>query len=140
MRTGEQLRRGRAKSARPATRKRSAPVPEYPMEIRTLGPAEGGGFLVEFPDLPGCMADGATVEEAIREASDALRAWLATARECGDPIPTPHSASRHSGKWLQRVPKSLHRQLSLRARQEGVSLNPLATMLLAEGLERRGRG
>ena len=40
--------------------------PAYAFTIRPLEADEGGGYLIEFPDLPGCMADGETVEEAIR--------------------------------------------------------------------------
>lgn len=104
----------------------------YPVIVRPLTEEEGGGFLAEFPDLPGCMADGETVEEAITQAHDALESWLATAKSCGDPIPLPSSA--YSGQWRMRVPKSLHAALALRAKQEGVSLNTLAATLLAEGL------
>ena len=63
----------------------------YPMIIHPLTEEEGGGFLAEFPDLPGCMADGETVEEAIVEAHDALESWLSTAKLHGDPIPLPSS-------------------------------------------------
>ncbi|MCD6055136.1 MAG: hypothetical protein K0R12_98 [Gammaproteobacteria bacterium] len=107
----------------------------YPMIIRPLSKEEGGGFLAEFPDLPGCMADGETIEEAIVQAHDALDSWLATAKLHGDPIPS--SSSNYSGQWRMRVPKSLHAALALRAKQEGVSLNMLAATLLAEGLGHR---
>ena len=39
---------------------------EYPFTIRRLSKAEGGGWLVEFPDLPGCIADGETIEKAVQ--------------------------------------------------------------------------
>ena len=110
---------------------------DYPFSIRALAEDEGGGYLIEFPDLPGCIADGATPEQAIREGKDALKSWLGTMQELGRPIPPPGSAGRFSGKWVMRVPKSLHRRLAERARDEGVSLNGLATALLAEGLGRR---
>jgi antitoxin HicB len=104
---------------------------------------EGGGWLVEFPDLPGCVADGETPEEAVREAEDAVRSWLETARLHGDPIPQPSrpDLAAYSGKWVLRAPKSLHKRLAERAREEGVSLNTLALTLLALGLgERSGTG
>lgn len=107
---------------------------KYPVTIRPLTKEEGGGYLVEFPDLPGCMADGETIEEALREAEDALKAWLATAREFGDPIPEPGISSHYSGQWRIRLPKSLHAALALRAKLEGVSLNTLAATLLARGI------
>ena len=59
---------------------------EYPFTIRRLSKADGGGWLVEFPDLPGCIADGETIEEAVENGSDALRSWLATAKEFKDPV------------------------------------------------------
>jgi len=98
---------------------------------------EGGGYLIEFPDVPGCMSGGETPEEAIVNGRDALKGALLTMREFGDPIPSPGSLTRSSGQWRQRVPKSLHARLAARAGREGVSLNLLVTTLIAEGLGRR---
>jgi hypothetical protein len=53
---------------------------EYRFTIRPLTEDEGGGWLIEFPDLPGCMSDGATIEEAI--ANDAARAEIAASPAC----------------------------------------------------------
>ncbi len=113
----------------------------YPFTVRPLSAEDGGGWLVEFPDLPGCMADGETPEEALREAEDALHSWLETARVHGDPIPPPSAPdlAGYSGKWVLRTPRSLHKRLAERAKAEGVSLNMLAVSLLAEGLGERGR-
>lgn len=60
---------------------------EYAGEICLL--SEGDGFLIVYPDLPGCMSDGATIEEAIANGRDAVKTWILTAREFGDPIPIP---------------------------------------------------
>ena len=106
----------------------------YPISLRPLTEAEGGGYLVEFPDLPGCVADGATIEDAIENSQDALKSWLKTAEEFGDPIPEPSIPSKYSGQWRLRIPKSLHAALVLKAKQEGVSLNTLAATLLAANL------
>ena len=103
---------------------------EYPITIRRLSAEEGGGYFVEFPDLPGCMADGDTIEEAITEATDAMASWINTAKEFGDPIPNPGETL--SGKWNQRVPKALHSRLVARAKREGVSLNTLVIAMLSE--------
>lgn len=46
-------------------------------------------FLVEVPELPGCMADGATYTEAVTNAEVIIREWIETARELGRPIPEP---------------------------------------------------
>jgi antitoxin HicB len=112
---------------------------DYPMNIRPLTPDEGGGYLVEFPDLPGCMSDGETVGDAIANAREAQDAWIAAMREAGRKVPAPGSdpAEGYSGKWVLRAPRSLHRSLAERAKREGVSLNMLAVALLAEGLGHR---
>lgn len=107
---------------------------KYPVSIRPLTKEEGGGYLAEFPDLPGCMADGKSVEEALHEAEDALKSWLAAAKEFGDVIPEPSIATNYSGQWRLRLPKSLHAALALRAQLEGVSLNMLAATMLAQAL------
>lgn len=109
-------------------------VDKYPFLIRHLSNKEGGGFLIEFPDLPGCMSDGDTIEEAIANGRDAALCWLETAKEAGWVIPAPET---QSGKWVQRVPKSLHNTLVLQAKNEGVSLNTLVVSMIAEGLGKR---
>ena len=55
--------------------------------IHPLTEGEGGGYLIEFPDYPGCIADGATPEEALQEGRDALRSYLLTLQELGHPVP-----------------------------------------------------
>jgi antitoxin HicB len=110
--------------------------PELPrFEIKPLSESDGGGYLIEFPDFPGCMADGATPEEAILEGRDALLSYTQTLEELGRKVPV--SGEAFAGQWRQRVPKSLHADLVRRAHNEGVSLNMLVTTLLADGLARR---
>ena len=108
------------------------PTIEYPFEIRPLSKDEGGGYSISFPDLPGCVSDGVTPEETIANGRDALKSWLAVAREYGDKI--PDSFSSVSGRFVQRVPRSLHARLISRARAEGISLNTLIVSLVAEGI------
>jgi predicted RNase H-like HicB family nuclease len=50
---------------------------------------EDGAFIAEVPELPGCAAHGMTQEDALRNAQDAIRLWIDTAKEFGDPIPEP---------------------------------------------------
>ena len=52
-----------------------------------LPPEEGGGYLIEFPDLPGCISGGETIEETIENGKDAVFCWIETAKEFGDEIP-----------------------------------------------------
>ena len=105
---------------------------EYPFEVRPLSKEEGGEYSIYFPDLPGCWSDGATPEEAIENGRDALQSWLAVAQEFGDDIPRPFSAV--SGRFVQRVPRSLHARLIARAKAEGVSLNTLVVSLVSQGI------
>jgi antitoxin HicB len=111
---------------------------EYMHEITPLAKEEGGGFLITFPDLPGCMSDGETIEEAIANGRDAFLAWISAVADMGKPIPNPASKPveliEASGKFVARLPKTMHARLVARARQEGVSLNTLVLTLIAEGL------
>jgi len=104
-------------------------------EVRPLDEAEGGGYLIEFPEFPGCIADGETPGEAMKEGADALKSYLETLRQLGRPVPSEGEV--FGGQWRQRVPRSLHAALVRRADREGVSLNMLVTTMLAEGLGRR---
>ncbi len=96
---------------------------DYKIEITPLTQEDGGGFLVTFPDLPGCMADGETMEEAILEAKGALDCWMKACFEWGKDIPAPGSCAT-SGKFINHahshVPKNLHARLAARAKLEGV--------------------
>lgn len=107
---------------------------EYAVLVKPLPQSEGGGYVATVPDLPGCMSDGQTMQEAIENVQDAIECWKEAAAEEGRPIPDPFSAS---GQWRQRVPKTLHAQLRELARCEGVSFNALVASFLAECVGRR---
>ncbi len=62
---------------------------------------EGGGFLATVPDLPGCVADGETVDAAIAEAHDAFKAWAAAEQQDRGALPAPKT---YSGQLVQRIP------------------------------------
>ena len=66
--------------------------PEYPFNISILPAEEGGGYLIEFPDLPGCISDGETIDEAIANGKDAMLCWIETAKQHGDEVPQPSSS------------------------------------------------
>jgi antitoxin HicB len=71
-------------------------IPDVPYRfvVRPLTEEDGGGYLVEFPDLPGCMSDGETVEEAIMNGLDAMQGWIAAMRAEGHAIPEPVRPAR----------------------------------------------
>ncbi len=50
---------------------------------------EDDAFIAEVPELPGCMAHGDTQEETLANIKEAMRLWVDTAREFGDPVPEP---------------------------------------------------
>ncbi len=83
----------------------------------------GAGYFAKVEELPGCMTEGDTREEALTNIEDAMRGWIELALEDGNPIPEPATGDEYSGRILLRTPKSLHRELVERARREGVSLN-----------------
>ena len=92
------------------------------------------GYLIEVPDLPGCMSAGETEAEALTMIQEAMELWIMSALEDGETVPEPTSVPEYSGKVLVRMPKSLHRRLIERAQDEGVSANQLAVAILAKGL------
>ena len=109
-------------------------MPEYPFTIRELALDDGGGFLIEFPDLPGCISDGETIEEVIANGVDAIECWIAVAKEIGREVPDLRDGLSQSGKWVQRVPRSLHAKLTRQAKYEHISLNTLVVAILSESL------
>jgi antitoxin HicB len=107
---------------------------DYPFEVRPLTAEEGGGYLISFPDFAECISDGETVDEAVENGRDALKATVATLKAKKLPVPAPNSGGVASGKFVARVPKTVHAQLAVRARAEGVSLNALVLTFIAQGL------
>jgi len=106
----------------------------YPMEIVQ---AEEGGYFAQIPDLPGCMAQGANVEEVVSSLEAAKRAWIEVRLDDGLEVPPPHeTVEEYSGRFLMRVPKSVHRELATRAQRDGTSLNQYVLHLLSLALGR----
>lgn len=60
---------------------------DYPVVIEPLSREDGGGFIATVPDLPGCMSDGETREEAARNVADAIACWIEEAKQLGRPVP-----------------------------------------------------
>lgn len=62
---------------------------DYAITVEPLAAEDGGGFIATVPDLPGCMSDGETPQEAVANVQDAIRAWIEAAQDLGHPIPRP---------------------------------------------------
>src|SRR5687767_1080213 len=93
----------------------------YPVEVQE---EEDGSWTVLVPDLPGCVAAAAGPGDAFDLIGDAIDAWIDAARDDGRPIPVPSpSEDEYSGRFVVRLPRSVHRAAAKRATREGVSLN-----------------
>ena len=102
----------------------------YRMEI--IADRDEGGYVVSFPELPGCITCGETMESAIANAEDAKREWITAALEEGITIHEPDNLENYSGQFKLRIPKSLHRSLTEHARREGISMNQYCVYLLSK--------
>jgi len=112
----------------------------YTRILSRLSEEDGGGFLITFPDLPGCMSDGDTEKAALENAKDAFFSWVSARIDQGKAIPEPRPRSVDyveadvSGRFLARLPKYIHARLVKRAAREGVSVNSLVLSFIASGL------
>jgi antitoxin HicB len=104
----------------------------YRFTVRPLSKEEGGGFLVEYPDIPGCMSDGETVGEAVANGREALRDCLAVFKESGRRL--PKATQVEAAQWRQRLPRTLYAKLTAQAEVEGVSINSLVAAMIAEAV------
>ena len=94
------------------------------------------GWFVRVKELEGCMSQGDTAEEAIEMIQEAMELWLEVSLEDGLPIPEPRPDEDYSGKFVVRVPRSLHRDLVEKADREGASLNQTINVALARAVGR----
>ena len=62
---------------------------EHRYEIILYWSTEDDAHIAEVPELPGCAADGASYDEAIRNAEVVIDEWIETSRETGRPVPEP---------------------------------------------------
>lgn len=102
---------------------------------------EDGDFVGRIAELQGCVAHGVTEAAALRSLRRMQELWIQDCIEAGSTVPLPNEeVPLPSGKWVQRVPRSLHKRLAEKARREDVSLNQLVTSILAEALGKSAAG
>lgn len=108
--------------------------PQNRIDLRPLTAEEGGGWLATFPDLPGCMSDGESPEEALQNAIEAENAWLEANKtwQCDN-------AWQKNINLLASLPVSVHSELETRAKAANVSINTVMIQLLALGMKSRGQ-
>ena len=106
---------------------------EYPVMLQR---DEEGNFIATYPDLPGVVGSGETLEEALANANRLRLEWIEASLEMGWKVPLPGEGEKAAGTLTVRLPKSIHRGLKLKAKAEGVSLNMLAATALAREVGR----
>ncbi len=105
----------------------------YTIEV-TRDEGADAGWVAHVVELPGCITQGENFQELGEMIEDAMRMWLETAIEDGAEIPEPRPEESYSGKFIVRVPKSLHRELAETAEREGVSLNMYVSTALGKAV------
>jgi antitoxin HicB len=122
-----------------ASKKTSKDLAHYmglPYTFSLIPDPDEGGFAIKVNELPGCLSQGDTAEEALVRIREAMAGWLEVALEQGLPIPEPSAGTddAYSGRFNVRVPKGLHRALAESAAKEGVSLNLYIATALASAV------
>ena len=82
-------------------------------------------------ELDGCQSTSDTLEGLYESLNEAMEGYIEIKLENNLPIPIPETSNNYSGKFVVRLPKSLHQRLVIEAEKEGVSLNQLALYKLA---------
>ena len=103
----------------------------YNYIIQQVNDESGSYFYARVLELDGCQSTGETFEEAYENLKDAMKGWIEVKLEGGFEVPLPVGYDDFSGKFIVRIPKSLHYRLALEAKQEGVSLNQYALYKLS---------
>lgn len=104
----------------------------YDFVIKQICDESGTYFHATVLELDGCQSSGDTFEEAYNGLWEAMEGWIETKIENGFPVPMPLNTDSYSGKFVLRLPKSLHSRLAMEAALEGVSLNQYALYKLAQ--------
>jgi len=103
----------------------------YHIVIQQKNDETGSYFFATVRELDGCMSHGSSYNEAFENIQEAMKGWFEAKLENGFSIPEPIEDNQYSGKFVLRLPKSLHARLALAAEQEGISLNQYALYRLS---------
>ena len=104
----------------------------YTYIVQPIKEESGLYYYARILELDGCQSTGNTFEEAYKNVKEAMKGWIETKLDAGYEVPLPIRYENFSGKFVIRIPKSLHYKLSLEAEQEGVSLNQYALYKLSK--------
>jgi len=95
----------------------------YTVMVKQVSDESGSYFHATVLELDGCQSTGDSFIEAYDSLMEAMEGWLEAKLEAGFHVPKPVDANKYSGRYVVRLPKSLHARLALEAEREGVSLN-----------------
>ena len=104
----------------------------YTKLIQEINDESGHYFYGRILELDGCQSTADSLEELLYSLNEAMEGYIEVKLEKKLPIPVPLKESDYSGKFVLRLPKSLHRKLAIEASNEGVSLNQWACYKLAQ--------
>ena len=104
----------------------------YNYIIQPINDESGSYYYAKVLEFDGCQSTGDTFEEAYNNLKEAMEGWIEAKIEGGFEVPLPVGENDFSGKFVIRIPKSLHYKLALAAQQEGVSLNQYALYKLSK--------
>ncbi len=105
---------------------------KLPYKLEIVPDTDESGFIASFPELPGCITCGETIESAVLNAKEAKKEWLKAAIEGHININEPESLESYSGQFKLRLPKTLHKTLAEDSKKEGVSMNQYCVYLLSK--------
>ena len=101
---------------------------KYPIEIIE----DEDAYVASVPDLPGCVAYGDTLQEALESLKSVKKLWIDGRLEAGLPVPEPTELDEYSGKFVLRISRGLHKALQRESKRQGLSLNQYVAQILAE--------
>jgi len=93
-----------------------------------------GGYILSIPELKGCVTCSDQLVKGMENLEDAKKQWLIDALESGYEIPEPNTLEDYSGQFKLRIPKSLHKELAEKSKQEGISMNQYCLYLLSRNI------
>lgn len=104
----------------------------YNLFIKEIQDESGKYFYGKVLELEGCQSTGDTFVEAYESLREAMEGYIEVKLEHNISIPEPVAEDDYSGKFVVRIPKSLHKRLTVEAQQEGISLNQYAMYKLSK--------
>ena len=107
---------------------------DFKYQLEITWSEEDKAYVVNVPELQGCMTHGETVDEALKNANEAIEAYIESLEARGIPIPTPLSEKKFSGKIPLRVDPTLHRNLMTKAKIAKMSLNKFIEIKLKKAV------